>query len=449
MGLKWREAMYRAEALQLLHSGQFGSRPHRTATDPVLLEELQFEISRITRKTLIQTNYDATSCYDRIIPNLAMIVSRKYGIHPQVAQSNATTLHKAEYRIRTDLGLAPTGYSHTPHLPVYGTGQGSGNSPAIWCFLSSTLYDCYDQSASKAFYCTPNGKHPVGIGMIGFVDDSNGQTNQFLSDEAVDTPEVILSQMQRNAQRWSDMLGISGGALELSKCSYHVLTWKFTKQGDPVLYPDRAKYSNVHVRDNNTGQDQALEYLSPYAAHKTLGHFKDPAGNQKEQQRQLQKKSDEVVSFLWKCPLTREESWIFYYSCYVPSMSYPLANSHFTNQQLTKIQRKAMSIIIARCGFNRHMHRAIVFGPREYGGAGFKRLYDQQGIGQITTVLKHWRANTDAGKLLRNAVSWETIALGCLNHSWKTSTHLYLIWNQNGSNHSTIPQGCKLQAGHR
>jgi hypothetical protein len=82
--------------------------------DPVFLEELQFELSRLTRRTMAQTNYDATSCYDRIIPNLAsMVTSQTYGVPKSVTASNAETLLHASYHIRTDLGLAEEGYSHS------------------------------------------------------------------------------------------------------------------------------------------------------------------------------------------------------------------------------------------------------------------------------------------------------------------------------------------------
>ena len=49
LGLKWRVALYQAEALQTLNDGQYGSRPRRNAVDPVMIEELQFELSRVTR----------------------------------------------------------------------------------------------------------------------------------------------------------------------------------------------------------------------------------------------------------------------------------------------------------------------------------------------------------------------------------------------------------------
>jgi hypothetical protein len=80
LGIKWRMALHQAESLRELHQGQYGSWPRRNAIDPVFIEEIQLEISRASRKMLVQTNYDATSCYDRLVPNLAMLVSQNYGV---------------------------------------------------------------------------------------------------------------------------------------------------------------------------------------------------------------------------------------------------------------------------------------------------------------------------------------------------------------------------------
>jgi hypothetical protein len=84
LGLKWRVALYQSEALKQLNDGKYGARPRRNAVDPVMIEELQFEISRASRRMFLQTNYDATACYDPIIPNLAMAVSKRFGVSPRV-----------------------------------------------------------------------------------------------------------------------------------------------------------------------------------------------------------------------------------------------------------------------------------------------------------------------------------------------------------------------------
>ena len=226
--------------------------------DPVFLEELQFELSRLTRRTMAQTNYDAKLCYDRIIPNLAMVTSQTYGVPKSVTASNAETVLHASYHIRTDLGLAEEGYSHSSEHPIYGTGQGSGNSPAIWCFLSSVLYDCYDKVASKAAYYTPNKSEQLELGMVGFVDNSNGQTNRFLEEETENSRRQVVQQLKENAQIWTDLLSATGGPLELSKCSYHVAAWQFTGKGTPVLTTETGKYSGVTVTDKVSGSEYSL-----------------------------------------------------------------------------------------------------------------------------------------------------------------------------------------------
>ena len=411
LGVKWREAMYRADEANVLNDGHYGSRPNRQAQEPVLLEELQFEMSRVSRKSLVLTNYDATSCYDRIVPAVAMLASRKFGVPKSVTLANANTLKNAQYRIRTDLGLAPTGYSHTPEQPIYGTGQGSANGPCLWLFLDSVLYDCYDSKNVPAVYCTPDKRNRISLGMAGFVDDSNGQTNRFETDENERTWKLILQAAQKNAQLWTNLLHASGGALELSKCSFHLLRWSFSISGGPVLtVPD--DLPDLVARDPQTSDEHRLPMLSPYTPHKTLGHYKEPNGSQVEQSKQLKILCADQVSFLWKSPLNRTEAWYFYKACFLPSVTYPLANSHFSKASLQQTQRSAMSIIVAKCGFNRHSKREVLYGPIQLGGAAFHDLYDQQGIGQVTAFLRHWRTGRTIGTLLRNLVTWANYSVG-------------------------------------
>ena len=433
LGIKWRMALYQAESLRELNKGQYGSRPRRNAIDPVFIEEMQLEIGRASRKTLVQTNYDATSCYDRIIINLAMLVSRKFGVPFLIAQTNARTLMNAKYSIRTELGVSKESYTHSSEYPIHGTGQGSGNSPAIWCFLSSVLFDCYDELAYKATYCNPNRANMIELGMIGFVDDSNGQTNCFMTNESPDTIPTMLHNLRQNAQIWANILGASGGALEISKCSCHFATWTFAATGDPVLiHTQQPKDEPLTVVDPFTHKTQALQFLSPYTAHKTLGHFKEPAGTQSGQYRRLWEKSDDITDFLWKCTLDPVGASTFYYACYLPSIGYPLSCSALTYTQCDRIQRKAMSIIIPKCGYNRHTKREIIFGPMKYGGASFRHLYMEQGIAQITTFLRHWRQMLVPGQLLKSALAWHQLSLGVsyplLSRVHEELPHFEAVW---------------------
>ena len=259
------------------------------------------------------------------------------------------------------------------------------------------------------------------------------QTALLDDDGSLTTVHALVSQTQRNAQAWNDLLSASGGALELSKCSCHILQWKFSPQGAPLLvlvHDDLQSALTVHDRQTNTTHN--LQLLSTYTAHKTLGHYKAPIGNQKEQFRQLKKKSDEITAFLWTCPLSRLEAWTYYFACYLPSVGYPLACSSMTRDQLTTIQQKAMSIIVARCGFNRNTKMEILYGPLELGGANFRSLYVQQGVGQVTTFIKHWRLRSTAGNLLRIALSWfqqqTGVSYPILEQVTTSLPHLESVW---------------------
>jgi hypothetical protein len=94
----------------------------------------------------------------------------------------------------------------------------------------------------------------------------------------------------------------------------------------------------------------SLPKLSAHTAHKTLGHYKDPAGNQKRQYEVLKKKSNDAADFIARSPLDRDEACTYYFAIYLPSVGFPLPNCHFSRTQLDSIQRKCMANIFAKCG---------------------------------------------------------------------------------------------------
>eukprot|EP00957_Ditylum_brightwellii_P075444 5733820-Ditylum_brightwellii.AAC.1 len=121
--------------------------------------------------------------------------------------------------------------------------------------------------------------------MVGFVDDTTGQTNIFESNDV--TLDMLIVQMQHDAQLWSDLLWISGRLLELDKCSYHLIYVVLLEDGTPVM-ATKQQGPLLHVRqaDNDTQID--IEYKNLYTPHKTLGHFKAPDDNGATQLKILQ-----------------------------------------------------------------------------------------------------------------------------------------------------------------
>ena len=71
-----------------------------------------------------------------------------------------------------------------------------------------------------------------------------------------------------------------------------------------------------------------------------------------------------------------------------------------------------MSIIIPRCGYNRHTHRSIIYGPHHLGGASFRHLYTEQGLLQVAYFLRHMRLPSQIGALFRCTLSWLQLSIG-------------------------------------
>ena len=288
LAVKWRQAMHFAEDRKLLNDGLYGSRPGRTAHDPVLLEILQHEIYRMSMKTGINFDLDATSCYDRILINVASLCNQRIGMHQSVVFVNAQTLEQAKYYLKTNLGISEQFYTHSPRHPIHGTGQGSGNSPFVWCFVCSALFDAFEARAHGAHFTTYNGATKVRIYMIGFVDDCSQRVNMF-DTEPQPSFSLLLQRMERDAQLWNDLLWSSGGALEHSKCSFHLISSKWTSDGQPFLNGDTCDHE---IPLHHSHRITTVRQMSNYKTHKTLGCYVNPAHIQKEAFDRLRQRNE-------------------------------------------------------------------------------------------------------------------------------------------------------------
>jgi hypothetical protein len=113
-------------------------------------------------------------------------------------------------------------------------------------------------------------------------------------------------------------------------------------------------------------------------------------------------------------------------------MGYVLPQSFFTAEQLKAIQISAMSVIIAKCGYNRKSKTEIIYDPKSLAGAGFVALYVIQGTGQIKMFLKFWRTTSQASRSLKVALGWAQLMAGIsqpiLTNTTTPLPHLTVRW---------------------
>jgi hypothetical protein len=73
-----RNSVWAAHTKNLLNSGQAGSRPGCHATNVALHEELKYNYSTLSRTPLATIDNDARSCFDQILCNVAMLLSKYF-----------------------------------------------------------------------------------------------------------------------------------------------------------------------------------------------------------------------------------------------------------------------------------------------------------------------------------------------------------------------------------
>jgi hypothetical protein len=117
----------------------------RQVLDPVLMPLTSSSRKKENTYIVATMDNDAKSCYDRIICNLAMVISQYYGVSHNMASLQAKTMKNMKFRLHTALGDSIRTYQHLKTTPIHGTGQGTCASPAIWLLIRSILMDCLSE----------------------------------------------------------------------------------------------------------------------------------------------------------------------------------------------------------------------------------------------------------------------------------------------------------------
>jgi hypothetical protein len=224
--------------------------------------------------------------------------------------------------------------------------------------------------------------------MTGFVDDTKGQTNDQTSQHPLPLQQRIAG-MQVDAQLWGDLLHVTEGVLEIPKCYYYVMQWKFLPSGIPKLGSD--VNTILHFENGDGTASVTLTNDAITVAHKTLGTWKSTARDQVKQAEALLVRSNDYGRTIMASPVTRVDNWTAYYAIYLPQMTFVLPTRYLFAKTLKKIEQRATAATLCKGGFVSTFSRKAAYGPQLYGGIAMQPLVIEQLIQQVQAILKHLR----------------------------------------------------------
>jgi len=98
-------------------------------------------------------------------------------------------------------------------------------------------------------------------------------------------------------------------------------------------------------------------------------------------------------------PLIRFDAEIVYRERWMSTIKYFLPITCFTQHQCHKITTAVEQEILPKLGFNRHMSKMVLYGPKLYGGKQLMNIHTEQTILHLEAFMAHIRENDDIGTL--------------------------------------------------
>jgi hypothetical protein len=187
--------------------------------------------------------------------------------------------------------------------------------------------------------------------MRGFIDDKNSTVNQF--EDANQSHTEIMPLVQHDAQLWNDLLDRSGGALEASKCVFHIAEYGFIPAGKPFYKHFRQNPPSIQIQTTDSSSETTpLKYLSPFATRKTLGCYKSPSGGQATAYRVISKNTQAKSAKVLASRLTPVSTNRYFRGVFFPSVTYSLPVNTIPEKKQAKLQSLTYRLFLPKLRYN-------------------------------------------------------------------------------------------------
>ena len=229
-----------------------------------------------------------------------MLLCQRLGMPLPPCLMVALCLTHARYYIKTKFGISEAYYTSCDEFPTHGPGQGSRMGPVLWLIISCLLFTAMFDLCKGASFANP--QHTVSLRRTGdgFVDDVTNVCN--FGHESLTTshsPIQLAARLQQEAQVWERLLWSAGGALELSKCFYYLLCWKFHKDGRPALLSNsELPGCSIQLTSGLSATPCTIEQKPPTEAHRTLGVWIAPNADSATQMAHCLARSNQITQGL-------------------------------------------------------------------------------------------------------------------------------------------------------
>ena len=271
---------------------------------------------------------DAKACYDWIIPSLACLETRKWGLTNQTTSLTREIMEAQEFSMKPAHGISNATYNFDENDLIYGAGQGLGRSGAIWMATSNTSCNILEAKCAGMKFESPNRKIIVEKRGDLFVDD----TALGVTANCVPPESMVLTQIKKDAQKHAHTLLSEGHKLALPKCFWYLV--EYVRDGLTHRHCLKHEIDGELRLEEGYGRElTTVKRLEPFEAHRTFGNFISVNGQQTAQLRFLHSKIKNRVLRIRSSGLSGSNRILAYNGYLIPSLTYRLATSSLSFKQ--------------------------------------------------------------------------------------------------------------------
>ena len=421
-----------------IHPSAYGSVPQRTAQDAVMEKTLSMDVLRVTKKTGAIFDCDAKGCYDRIVAPLQTVASRRLGVPRTTAIFFARFWKLCTHYVKTRFGISKNAYTSTRAEMLYGIGQGNGAGPAFWLTTLIVMFIVLDEICDGIRFRSPSGKETHKSSGLGYVDDvtlgtTAGDDVEMQNDDIIelssDEEDQVHANISKMSQAWEQMLHVNGGLLELKKCFWVFIAWKW-KNGIGMMKSkeELPRELNIHQTESNT--DVRIPMMDVNDAPRVLGCHVAANGSWGREYGRWKTEATMFAKKVKNAKFSRSCGGRVYPSLWMSRLRYISSVVCFTRKQAEKIDSRVVSQCLPASGFNRNYPRKVVHGPIRYGGMAWESCVSVQITEKIKFLLTHMRRKDKLGVLIRILIEVVQLQSGISDHILSTNIN-WQRWVEN------------------
>jgi hypothetical protein len=206
--------------------------------------------------------------------------------------------------------------------------------------------------------------------------------------------------MKKMIQFFLELLQVSGGDLNISKCACFTVFHRL-KGGRAMLLQTHGSHPTMNITHPSSGELKNITRKNPNESHRALVWIMTTDGKSTAQFVLIRDKEKLFAGGILQSRIQRYGASTAYNLYNIASIGYTLAATRFSVNQCKIIKIHVVCATLKKMGINWNVSSHIVFGPKHMGCMALHHLHLLQGIRRIQYLIVHITNNDGVAKLMR------------------------------------------------